>query len=104
MSNVIISEGVEEIGWAAFGSTALKKVEVPSTVKTISKYIFIECKKLETVTFNSIDPTNYSPDIFWYRSNNEYVTLTVHVPENSLDVYRKIFSENDYISQFNLSA
>ena len=104
MKNINIPEGVEEIGWSAFESTALKNIEVPSTVNTISKYAFIYCNKLETVTFKSNNPSNYSPEMFWYRNENEYVKLTVYVPNNSLEIYRTIFSENNFISQFNIST
>ena len=41
ISNVIISEGVESIGWFAFdGCTALKSITIPSSVKSIGYSAF----------------------------------------------------------------
>lgn len=93
LKNVIIPEGVTTIGYAAFSSCALEKVEIPSSINKMGNYVFIYCPVINTVKFNSDDPSGYANDMFWYRSNSEDNILTVFVPNNSVDVYNHFFGE-----------
>ncbi len=46
---IIVSEGVEELGYASFGGCSnLKTISLPSTLKTIGTSAFHDCKNLET--------------------------------------------------------
>ncbi|MBR2341017.1 MAG: leucine-rich repeat protein [Clostridia bacterium] len=48
---LIIPEGVEKIGYAAFSNVKIKKVVIPASVTEISAYAFAGCTNLETVVF-----------------------------------------------------
>lgn len=48
---LVIPEGVKEIGFAAFQGTGITKVVIPSSVEIIGEYAFGDCVKLETVVF-----------------------------------------------------
>lgn len=93
LKNVIIPEGVTTIGYAAFSSCALEKVEIPSSINKMGNYVFIYCPVINTVKFNSDDPSGYINDMFWYRSNSEENILTVFVPNNAVDIYKRFFGE-----------
>ena len=49
IKNVIVEEGIEEIGEYAFNSMTMTNVELPSTIKTIKEGAFSWCEQLETI-------------------------------------------------------
>ena len=49
IKNVIIEEGIEEIGEYAFECMKMINVELPSTIKTIKEWEFSFCEQLETI-------------------------------------------------------
>ena len=52
LENVVLNEGLKEIGGSAFNSCKkLKKIHIPSTVTAIGGYCFERCSGLEEVTF-----------------------------------------------------
>lgn len=52
LENVILPEGIEEIGEQAFASCKnLKSIKIPSTVKKIDTYAFENCTSLASVNF-----------------------------------------------------
>ncbi len=50
LKKVTISEGVEEIGVAAFSNSKVEFVSFPSTLRKISRNAFLLCKSLKSVT------------------------------------------------------
>jgi hypothetical protein len=48
-ADVIIPDGVVEIGQRAFADTRVVKVIMPQSVDTIDRFAFTGCKSLETV-------------------------------------------------------
>lgn len=54
--NVVIPEGVTEIGYCAFfNSIELKSVTIPNSVIVIGTYAFLNCSQLTSVTIpNSV--------------------------------------------------
>lgn len=50
---VVIPEGITEIGSGAFQGSGITKVVIPSTVKSVAAYAFADCSDLETVVFLS---------------------------------------------------
>ena len=52
MKRVTFSEGLEKIGAAAFRETALEKVVLPTSLRTIAQESFFLCKSLKTVKLN----------------------------------------------------
>lgn len=50
VKKVVISEGITEIPEAAFKSSALEEIKLPTTMKTIGKEAFIYCNNLKAVT------------------------------------------------------
>lgn len=51
ISEVIIPEGVKEIGYCAFSSAQIKKIHIPASVESISDSAFEFCDNLEEITF-----------------------------------------------------
>lgn len=51
ISEVIVPEGVKEIGYCAFSSAQLKKIYIPASVEIISDSAFEFCDNLEEITF-----------------------------------------------------
>ena len=50
LKNIILPDGLEEIGGNAFYKAAnLKNVQIPASVKTIGSYAFMECSSLTTI-------------------------------------------------------
>ena len=49
IKNVIVEEGIEEIGEYAFECMIMTNVELPSTIKTIKEGAFAWCEQLETI-------------------------------------------------------
>lgn len=47
LENIVLPEGIEEIGSAAFEGTAIKSCVIPDTCKIIGRYAFAECTALE---------------------------------------------------------
>ena len=48
---VILPEGLEEVGYAWFACGQVRKVFIPASVKRIKGYAFAECDELEEVVF-----------------------------------------------------
>lgn len=71
---VVIPEGITSIGFAAFQSTGITKVTIPSTVTEISPYAFYNCTKLETVIF-LCDIAEIPERTFYSCSSLTYVQL-----------------------------
>ncbi|MBR1519326.1 MAG: leucine-rich repeat domain-containing protein [Prevotella sp.] len=49
LDDVIIDEGVEQIGMGAFGSCAMKTLRLPSTMKIVGESAFSCCRSLEEI-------------------------------------------------------
>lgn len=52
LEEVVMEEGIETIGMAAFRETDIKNIVIPGNVKTISAYTFNKCSNLEEVTIS----------------------------------------------------
>ena len=55
-ANVVIPDGVKEIGWGAFcGCTSLKSITIPNSVTSIGDGAFCGCTSLTSITIpNSV--------------------------------------------------
>lgn len=52
LEEIILPEGIEEIGWQAFyGAKKVKNIVLPSTLKIIGDQAFTECASLSTINF-----------------------------------------------------
>ena len=71
--------GVKNIGWHQFRGTALAEFTVPATVELVESYAFMDCTKLEKLTFEGRDTVLHGSQIFdntpnltiwcWYGSS-----------------------------------
>ena len=66
-----LSDKVETIGENEFMGTSVEEAVIPKNVKTIKNYAFIDCKKLEKVTFKG--ETKLDGDIFADSILKEFV-------------------------------
>ena len=98
LESVTIPDGVEEIGWLAFLSSALTTVTLPTSIKKLSHHAF-SCAQARTITVNISDltafhnievlPNNYG-DGFCFDPYRLYLNGTevtsVSIPNNATSV------------------
>lgn len=86
LTEVILKDGVEFIGSAAFqGCEKLTLVDLPASIKTINPQAFCLCPMLSDVYCRTSEVLDISDDVFdWNLSDN----LTLHVPSALLDAYK----------------
>ena len=74
IKNVIISDGITEIGYKAFRNcTSLENIIIPSSVTEIEDYAFNNCTALKSITIPS-SVTKIGNTAFWNCYNN----VTIH--------------------------
>ena len=113
LDNVEIPEGVERIELDAFAKcSSLKNVLLPQSLKAIERGVFWECKALQEITI----PAGVSEigdyafynctalrDVYNHAVEPQSITMifntpqvTVHVPAQSLEAYKKDFNWRQY--------
>ena len=113
LDNVEIPEGVERIELDAFAKcSSLKNVLLPQSLKAIERGVFWECKALQEITI----PAGVSEigdyafynctalrDVYNHAVEPQSITMifntpqvTVHVPAQSLEAYKKDFNWRKY--------
>ncbi len=102
VSEVEISEGVEQIESFAFGYCGATTVTLPSTIKKIGEYAFINCNSLRKINLNATTPPEIGGYVFmFYREDhNVYEVnsiLQIKVPKTSYDAYKSAWSEYEKI-------
>ncbi len=70
MKEITLQEGLETIGYCAFGNTSIKELRIPSTVKTIGNEIVANCEDLRVINWET---TADMPELFYSWEN--YGTL-----------------------------
>ena len=90
LKTMILSEGLETIGEMAFCSTSLTEIVLPSTIKTIGKDAFKNCR-LSSVTIKKETPLSLEDDVFYNRAD-----AVLYVPKGC----RSIYQTADYWKDF----
>ena len=84
-SSVIIPETVNSIGWAAFyDNTHLTTIDIPSSVTSMSSWVFNECSALYKVTLHNTTPPTLGKGVF----NGTNSSLSIFVPAGSVEAYK----------------
>ena len=87
LESVKIPEGVESIEWGAFnGCASLASIDLPSTLTSISARVFEECTSLTDVYIRSLTP--------FFIFDPFPTTATIYVPSESVEAYKKRWTEN----------
>ena len=95
LTSVTILNGVTSIGSYAFlGCSGLTSVTIPNSVTAIDKYAFEDCSGLKDVFCNATDVPSTSKVAFGYNMTMESITL--HVPQVSIDAYKKTSPWNEF--------
>lgn len=70
LTGIVLPEGLLEIGQYAFSHTNIASMTIPSSVVTISQYIFMGNDSLTSLTFDA--PTGWfsTPNIEWFRARS----------------------------------
>lgn len=56
LQNVVLPEGLEEIGyWAFYGCNNLKNINIPTSLRTIENEVFKDCTSLTEITLNNVE-------------------------------------------------
>ena len=88
LNSIKFNEGLTEIGEAAFAYTGVRSIELPSTLQTIKREAFANCKQLEKI---------YVPDsvttIGSGAFENCFSLKEVRLPDNLLYIGKKIFGK-----------
>ncbi|MBO7193806.1 MAG: leucine-rich repeat protein [Bacteroidaceae bacterium] len=113
LNNVDIPEGVERIGLDAFAKcSSLENIILPQSLKAIERGVFWECTALREITI----PAGVSEigdyafynctalrDVYNHAVEPQKITMifntpqvTVHVPAESLEAYKKDFNWREY--------
>ncbi len=80
LSHVKLSNGLTEIPFSAFDSTALTEIVVPDGVTYIDKYAFSHCGKLTTAVLPD-SVTGMGGYVFWYCENLSTVNIPAGLTE-----------------------
>ncbi len=85
VTEVVIEEGVTQIGGAAFDACPLlERVEIPASVTNIGTVAFSRCGELETVVFAGDAPTFDQPTVPGYTTfNGSNEGLVIQMPEDA---------------------
>lgn len=87
---VVIEDGVESIGIAAFKDfSGLKRVEIADSVQTIQGSAFQNCRLLESVTANGVE--FLGPEAFKACENLRGVRMGSCVSDNTTQIYEMAF-------------
>ena len=74
--NILLPEGLEEIGLDAFRESGLESIAFPASLRTVHQGAFAKCKNLKTAVLNEglealgTDEYKDNYDDYWYEDNN----------------------------------
>ncbi len=88
MVGVTISDGVTSIGDEAFRNCGFTSITIPKNVTSIGKYAFIYCSELSDIYCLPTTPPSLGQDAFYFNAEGR----VVHVPINSVDSYKKVWT------------
>ncbi len=74
LEEVVFGKNIENIGYCAFGYTALRSVTIPDNVTSVADYAFFGCESMETVT---IGGGSVSLGQYAFRNCTQLKTLTI---------------------------
>ena len=79
IKKVILEEGLEQIGSAAFQQTNITEIEIPASVRIIDSYVFANCN-VTKIRFKGMEP----PDVtsFWLDGVNNN-NITIEIPKDA---------------------
>ena len=83
LNNIVIPNGLEEIGDSAFYCTAIRNVVLPESVVKIYADAFVRCENLTSVRLLSMIPPVCDSRIFGGVDN-----LTIYVPQSAVQDYK----------------
>ena len=85
LQNLVIPEGVSEIGLAAFyGCTYLNEVSLPASVQQIGDHAFANCTHMGKMHVDAVTPPTIDSKTFDEVSR----TMPVYVPDGSVNSYQ----------------
>lgn len=92
MKTIILPDTVKSIGRYAFSAAAIEEISIPDKVKKIDSYVFDECEKLKFVEMSK-NVKSISDDVFGEMSSKYKKKITVIAPKNSYAI--KFAKKND---------
>ena len=91
IESLVIEEGIEDIGYAAFCGTKIKDLELPTSVKTINRYAFMD---------GSLESVNTLKNLSSIESGAFYLTnlKSVDLPDNLTVINGDVFTGTDLVT------
>lgn len=94
LKSVVISEGIEKLGYESFGNCSLMSINIPRSVVKFDEYVFNASQQINDIYVHWYIPTEIDMTIF--NETNAFNQATLHIPSNALNKYM----EADYWQDF----
>lgn len=87
---VVIQEGIEVIGWSAFGYCPITRLTLPASVNRIENWAFNSCDDLNTIIMLSPTPPYLTVYTFTGEIGEDYYRggVNIFVPDENLEAYK----------------
>lgn len=93
---VEIPDGIEVIGWAAFGYCPVERLTLPASVKTIEGWAFNFCNRLEALILLSPTPPWLNATAITGEMGDYYYRIfNIFVPNEYLEAYKEMWWEKN---------
>lgn len=96
LSDIVLSEGLEEIGYNAFGYTMLNSIGLPASLKTIAEEAFFVVSSLTSATIAENSQLEYIGPYAFYSTQ----LVSFHVPKTVTEIADCAFSSTDLSEGF----
>ena len=97
LSSVTLGEQVKNLSASMFYNTAITSIIIPSNVTSIEKEAFLDCRILNRVICEGINPPALGVDVF--KSCDKFGSATITVPAGYAETYRTAAGWSAYASQ-----
>lgn len=96
ITDVDIPEGVTSIPNYAFEGNVITSISIPKSVTSIGRSSFYDCNKLTDIYCYADNVPKTDLEAFWFHEPSCWEKVTIHVPANSINEYKKTAPWNKF--------